>query len=364
MGVKKEVIQFDLNGNEMCRYKSVNEVAEAFGKDNSFFGKKIKSGKEYKGFIFKYSGNDSKIDYNHPELDIKCPYCERHFKNYNGLCKHVIRQKQHGDVSREQLLTDYKYNGLRPTCLCGCGEYTGIVYDENGICFARYVTGHHNRIINNWGHNKKAQINSAETRRRQYQNGERIPWNKGKSWNETFDKEMQNKLMSIIQSKERRQKISNKLKGKEKSPEHKAFIKQMGQEEWFRELQREKICKRIKEGSFCLTSQMEIDFIEKCIKPLKISFERQYYINDLKHYCDVYIPEKNIIVEFNGDFWHCNPKKYKNGPIHKIQEDKVKKDEILRSYCELNDIMLIEIWESDFKKNPDDIKSFLMEVIN
>lgn len=73
---------------------------------------------------------------------------------------------------------------------------------------------------------------------------------------------------------------------------------------------------------------------------------------------------KNIIVEFNGDFWHCNPKKYKNGPIHKIQEDKVKKDKILRNYCELNDIMLIEIWESDFKKNPDDIKSFLMEAIN
>ena len=32
MGVKKEVIQFDLNGNEVRRYKSVNEVAEAFWK--------------------------------------------------------------------------------------------------------------------------------------------------------------------------------------------------------------------------------------------------------------------------------------------------------------------------------------------
>jgi len=26
--------------------------------------------------------------------------------------------------------------------------------------------------------------------------------------------------------------------------------------------------------------------------------------------CDVFIPTLNLIIEYNGDYWHCNPKKY------------------------------------------------------
>ena len=26
--------------------------------------------------------------------------------------------------------------------------------------------------------------------------------------------------------------------------------------------------------------------------------------------CDIFIPSLNLIIEYNGDYWHCNPKKY------------------------------------------------------
>lgn len=362
MGVSKEVIQFNLDGEEIRKFKSLNEVSVFLGVDKSFISRHLKSGKEYNGYIFKYSGNDNRIDYNHSDLEFKCPYCEKHFGTYNGLCKHIFKENAHGDITKEQLLTDYKYGGIRPTCKCGCGEYTNISYD-GGAHFLNYVSGHHNRVNNNWGHNKNAQIKSAETRRKQYANGERIQWNKGKSWDETYTKKEQERLLESLQSQERRKKIRLKLTGKEKSPEQKAFIKKMGQEQWFKDLQREKMVKRLKEGAFSVSSQIELEFIDKCIKPLGVEYIKQYYIKELTHFCDIYFPKKNIIVEFNGDFWHCNPSKYPNGPIHHIQETKIMKDANLRTYCDMHDILLIEIWESEYKENCEKIKQILKEAI-
>ena len=54
----------------------------------------------------------------------KCPYCDFYATTYNGLCKHVLKGKKHPNITKEQLLTDFNYNGIRPTCKCGCGQYT------------------------------------------------------------------------------------------------------------------------------------------------------------------------------------------------------------------------------------------------
>ena len=40
-------------------------------------------------------------------------------------------------------------------------------------------------------------------------------------------------------------------------------------------------------------------------------------INDKKYYIDVFIPVKNIAIEYNGDYWHCNPEKYSSEYFHK-----------------------------------------------
>ena len=86
-------------------------------------------------------------------------------------------------------------------------------------------------------------------------------------------------------------------------------------------------------------------------------------MKDIHHYCDVYIPSKNTIIEFQGDYWHGNPKKYLKEELSKFQLEKVEKDEILREYCKNNKIMLIEIWESDYNRDVDGIKTLLTESI-
>lgn len=78
----------------------------------------------------------------------------------------------------------------------------------------------------------------------------------------------------------------------------------------------------------------------------KWSHENQtYVIYDIKH--------KDCIIEFNGDYWHANPKIYKDDalirgvPAHRIQE----KDLIKIKLAESLGFRTYIVWESDFKKN-------------
>jgi len=67
--------------------------------------------------------------------------------------------------------------------------------------------------------------------------------------------------------------------------------------------------------------------------------------------CDVFIPTLNLIIEYNGDYWHCNPKKY--GPDY-FNQKKQKTAKELWEY-DKNKIDLIKekgynleiVWESD-----------------
>lgn len=359
MGLKKQIIQFK-DGEQVAVYDSATDAANAIESTKSNISKCcLGKLKQVKGFIFKYSGEFTNQQKN--DGGYKCPYCEKRFETYNGLCKHIFRYKEHGDsITQEQLLTDYKYGGIRPKCKCGCGEYTEIRYD-GGVHFSDYMRGHHSRIHNNWGHNEQAKIHSAETRRRQYKNGERIQWNKGKSWEETYTEDKIKVLMKNYSKKERNKKISVKLKNVPKSEEHKEKLKIKFNTKEYRKRSSELMYQRLTNGSFSLSSKKENEFIEYCIKPLGIDYDTQYYLKDIHHYCDVYIPSKNMIIEFQGDYWHGNPNKYSNDELSEYQKKKVTKDNELREYCSKNGINLIEIWESDYDKDSSGVKTLLEE---
>ena len=323
MGLKKQVIMYK-NGELTNIFESAQEAANYVGNTKQKISEcclgKIKSAN---GYIFEYTGNvtNKKED----KGDFHCPYCERHFETYNGLCKHVFSNKlPHGEITKEKLLTDFKYNGVRPKCKCGCGKYTDISYVGEAH-FNDYRIGHISKIRNNWGHNEKAKEHSSNTRRKQYKSGEREQWNKGKKWIETYSEDEIKRLT---------------------------------------EIHREKMYRMLTEGEFSLSSKIEKEFIEKCVKPLGIDFNTQYYIKDLHHYCDVYIPSKNTIIEFQGDYWHGNPKKFEKDELSEYQLKKVEKDEILREYCKNNAIKLIEVWESDYNKNSEKVAKMLSESVN
>lgn len=106
-----------------------------------------------------------------------CPFCNDYVtQNLNSLRIHC--HKKHKTTSRELYVMLF-LNNVEPTCACGCGKVPKFIALQLG--FSKYLKGHYSRVTNNWGHNKKANKKSKETRRRLLKSGEIVVWNKGLS---------------------------------------------------------------------------------------------------------------------------------------------------------------------------------------
>lgn len=103
---------------------------------------------------------------------------------------------------------EFHLNGIYPVCKCKCGKRTSW----NGHGFKTYAaSGHSNKIHNNWGHNPKAILKSAETRRQQYASGERQTWCKGLT-KETDDRiKAFGKKVSLAFTKQRKIEYSKRM---------------------------------------------------------------------------------------------------------------------------------------------------------
>ena len=99
-------------------------------------------------------------------------------------------------------------------------------------------------------------------------------------------------------------------------------------------------------------SQDVYRFLEKHYKSEDEKFER---INDKKYFGDIWLKDYNIIVECNGDYWHCNPNIYDENYYHKKikklakdiwSDDKLKLD----SFTGIG-YHIITIWEYDWNND-------------
>ena len=83
---------------------------------------------------------------------------------------------------------------------------------------------------------------------------------------------------------------------------------------------------------------------------------------------DFYLPDHNIAIEFNGTYWHMDPRIYEStyiNPTTKIlASDKWKHDNHKKEMCEEKGITLITIWEKDWNERKDEIKSEILKVIS
>lgn len=82
---------------------------------------------------------------------------------------------------------------------------------------------------------------------------------------------------------------------------------------------------------------------------------------------DIFIPDLNIAFEFNGTYWHADPRVYKEDDIIGIKKeyakDLWKKDQIKLNECIKNNIKLYTIWEIDFDNGIEDyIKEIFSEL--
>lgn len=75
---------------------------------------------------------------------------------------------------------------------------------------------------------------------------------------------------------------------------------------------------------------------------------------------------KNFIIEYNGNFWHADPNKFKADDIvhHNITAKEIwKRDDFRRTVFEKQGYIVIEVWADDYKENKEKILNEIVRQI-
>jgi G:T-mismatch repair DNA endonuclease (very short patch repair protein) len=292
-------------------------------------------------------------------MQYTCEICEKSYESLWGLSNH--RSKKH-DIRPKETYIKYILNNNKPTCKCGCGEEPKFLGINEG--FRDFIRGHSSKINNNWGHNPQAQKKSKETQKKMYDSGEIVIWNKGLTKHDDPRLDYGDKFRF---NKERSEKISKALKGRKMSEDVMKRLDQGMRKYWSkkenREKQSHKRVNHIKKNGFVPTSKVEKyfgDILTEC----GFNFYEQFYVREIKALYDFKINDRNILIEVDGDFWHCNPNTKFSEPTIEHQRKNLIKDKIKNEWCKNNNYMLLRFWESDINNRPEWVKSELLKHIS
>lgn len=109
-------------------------------------------------------------------------------------------------------------------------------------------------------------------------------------------------------------------------------------------------CSRACSDSANLRSNTEPElFIRNFLQLSNISFEQQKVIAN-KFRVDFLLPDYQIIIEAQGDYWHANPLKYE-AVINKIQLKNTTRDKSKYNYLTKCGYTVFGIWENDIKED-------------
>lgn len=85
--------------------------------------------------------------------------------------------------------------------------------------------------------------------------------------------------------------------------------------------------------------------VYEALVALNLPFMRQYRLG--RYLVDAYIPETRTVVEAFGDYWHCNPRRYPNGPQTRRQAQAIEHDPRRLIALTAQGYRIIILWEYD-----------------
>lgn len=119
-----------------------------------------------------------------------------------------------------------------------------------------------------------------------------------------------------------------------------------------KELVRERMIKRIKNGEIAHTFTKPHENISNLLNTHSIIHENEY---SCKYYSiDIYLPNHNLMIEIMGDYWHASPLKYLYDNLSDIQKKDIVRDKSKHTYIKkYYDCEILYLWESDIINNID-----------
>ena len=105
-------------------------------------------------------------------------------------------------------------------------------------------------------------------------------------------------------------------------------------------------------------------FVKNFLDEINIQYLFQEKIDNLYiPDCQIYTNNKKIIIEVNGDYYHCNPYIYKDGPKDEIQIKHIIRDYYKKCYYLSRGYILLDIWESEINNCPEDVKNKIKSAV-
>jgi very-short-patch-repair endonuclease len=270
-------------------------------------------------------------------------------------------------MKTEDYTLQYILNGVKPTCACGCGKFVSYV-PEVPLTYRTYYSGHyalHHPEI--WGDKSDPERlkKSAQTYKDRYAKGEiKNPW-KGKTKHEVPHIMKFSLYSTKAINPDKAKETSEKLKGRKFTEEHKKnlskAVREYSQKPEYREECRQRKMNFLINNHKQYTSKLEDYFIENYLTPNNILFKRNFYAKGIKSFYDFYLPEFNVIIEVDGDYWHCNPKIFPEAK-YASQKRNIIKDVIKNEWAIENGYTIVRFWEKDIKEEPGTVLNKLVEI--
>lgn len=111
-----------------------------------------------------------------------------------------------------------------------------------------------------------------------------------------------------------------------------------------------------------------IDHLNKTHPELGFVGEQLFYANSRRFFIDAMCEKLKLVVEYNGDYWHCNPLSYDGTFFHpkkkKTATEIWKEDEQRMEALREAGYKTIVVWERDYVRNKDKVIDELERTIS
>lgn len=228
-------------------------------------------------------------------------------------------------------------------------KFLGFKVSGKGIILSKYAVGEVNK------ENCKSFRDFCE-RLSKDRIGEKNPMYGKTPWNKN-NKEWSQKISSMMKGR----KISEETKNKQSLSAKKRKIhghtnKKHSEES--KEKMRKATIKRWENGEFSFRETEIEKKVKNYLQEIGIEFKYQFKIK--KFVADFALQKENIIIECQGDFFHCNPKTKYSIPKYESQFKNLKRDKLKKELYKSLGWELIELWESDI--NSGEFKNILCKL--
>lgn len=269
---------------------------------------------------------------------LNCLLCDFETDSQLKLSKHTSFSHQ---LKFPDYLIKHKYGGNHPLCQCGCNNITN--YNRKKGDFFDFISGHHSKREGHWGdwNDIKRVEKIKKTRKEKFASGE-------------YQHILEATKKAREENKEEWKKsISKGAKGISKPKPEGFGVGRKHSDETKNKMSISATEREIKNRGY-VVSNLEKVFKEKFLNPLRIKYTHELRIPSINKVYDFYIPEYNVLIEVDGDFWHCHPTRF---PIaeYETQKTNLKNDYLKNQWAKDNGYKLLRFWEYDIINNPQQI---------